>query len=362
MLHGREREVVILRSDNGKTWNEHQFKESTSGAKDVLNFKLTNLLKYIQSMQTGSFVGIVTRTLPKFFAVISRMRQDVLSIDSNGGTVSSEFMPQVQVTFPPQAVSKKILVGLQVRAFNLKEWARLNRMVVSPIVIIEPRCRKFRKPITVRMPFSQIGFHDYTFNHCILNKTNIRLLYSMRNDQHSAIWKDVTGSTLLSYENNCILFTTKISGRYWLIGCKSTEDVHNIALKLYKYMMHMPYLAKIIVYTKRISQKEAKLSVEFLIDYRHKKVIENEGSWNKVASIEDIEIFDNQQIYLKFTNFTPIVMEDKELSFRFIAFQNSNLNFAVNILNPNNLTDCISFMNVNTIFKKVICTLDISLK
>lgn len=36
-LRGKEREIVILRSDNGETWREHQIDNSEDVIQDVLN-------------------------------------------------------------------------------------------------------------------------------------------------------------------------------------------------------------------------------------------------------------------------------------------------------------------------------------
>lgn len=36
-LRGNEREIVILRSDNGETWREHTMDSSAEAAREVLN-------------------------------------------------------------------------------------------------------------------------------------------------------------------------------------------------------------------------------------------------------------------------------------------------------------------------------------
>jgi len=36
-LRGKEREIVILRSDNGETWREHTLEASEEAVQDVLN-------------------------------------------------------------------------------------------------------------------------------------------------------------------------------------------------------------------------------------------------------------------------------------------------------------------------------------
>ena len=58
---------------------------------------------------------ILTSDLPRYFAVISRVRQESHYIGAEGLAISSSVTPQVQVVFPPGALTKSISVGLQVR-------------------------------------------------------------------------------------------------------------------------------------------------------------------------------------------------------------------------------------------------------
>lgn len=58
---------------------------------------------------------ILTTDFPQFFAIVTRIRQEVHAIGPEGGMVSSTVIPQVQAIFPEGALTKKIKVGLQVR-------------------------------------------------------------------------------------------------------------------------------------------------------------------------------------------------------------------------------------------------------
>ena len=57
---------------------------------------------------------ILTSDLPRYFAVISRVRQDSHYVGAEGLIISSTVTPEVQVVFPPGALTKSIPVGLQV--------------------------------------------------------------------------------------------------------------------------------------------------------------------------------------------------------------------------------------------------------
>lgn len=70
-------------------------------------------------MNTHRITRILTTDFPQYFAIVSRVRQEVHAIGPDGGMVSSTVVPQVQAVFPPGALTKKIKVGLQV---NLVKW------------------------------------------------------------------------------------------------------------------------------------------------------------------------------------------------------------------------------------------------
>jgi len=57
---------------------------------------------------------ILTSDLPRYFAVVSRVRQESHFIGTDGLVINSTVSPQVQVVFPPGALTKSIPVGLQV--------------------------------------------------------------------------------------------------------------------------------------------------------------------------------------------------------------------------------------------------------
>lgn len=65
----------------------------------------------------GRICRFVTYDFPQYFAVVSRIRQEVHAIGPEGGMVSSTVVPQVQAVFPQGALTKKIKVGLQVNSY-----------------------------------------------------------------------------------------------------------------------------------------------------------------------------------------------------------------------------------------------------
>lgn len=157
---------------------------------------------------------ILTADLPQFFALITRIRQEVALIGPEGIIMSSSVVPQVQAVFPEGALLKKTRVGIQAHEIPTEIVTRLlgNRVACSPIVSIEPRRRKFHKPITLTVPLPK------TANRGMINDPNsttssLRLLCSITGGSAPAVWEDITGSTPLSFHKDCVSFTTTVSAR-----------------------------------------------------------------------------------------------------------------------------------------------------
>lgn len=73
-------------------------------------------LTAIEDLSTNRITRILTTDFPQYFAIITRIRQEVHAIGPEGGMVSSTVIPQVQAIFPEGALTKKIKVGLQVNS------------------------------------------------------------------------------------------------------------------------------------------------------------------------------------------------------------------------------------------------------
>ena len=72
----------------------------------------------LEDLNTSRITRILTTDFPQYFAIISRIRQEVHAIGPEGGVVNSSVVPQVQAVFPQGALTKKIKVGLQVNMFR----------------------------------------------------------------------------------------------------------------------------------------------------------------------------------------------------------------------------------------------------
>lgn len=141
-LRGREREIIILRSDDGEKWREHSLEATEEAVQEVLQESFDGEDGTpLEDLNTNRITRILTTDFPQYFAVITRIRQELHTIGPDGGLVNSSVVPQVQAMFPQGALTKKIKVGLQAQPIPPEVTAKLlgNRVAVSPIVTVEPR-------------------------------------------------------------------------------------------------------------------------------------------------------------------------------------------------------------------------------
>lgn len=114
-MRGRERELVVLRSENGTSWKEHSLEANEEAVQEVLNDSFEgDDLRQIEDLRTSRIERILTLDFPQYFAIVSRLRQEIHPVGPEGGVMSSTVVPQVQALFPPNALTKRIKVGLQV--------------------------------------------------------------------------------------------------------------------------------------------------------------------------------------------------------------------------------------------------------
>nr|XP_043069255.1 ankyrin-3 isoform X2 [Drosophila bipectinata]XP_043069256.1 ankyrin-3 isoform X2 [Drosophila bipectinata] len=348
-LRDNEREIIILRSDNGECWREHNLFESGEDI-NTSNNGTNKPITQINEFTSNRIVRIVTQNVPHFFAVVSRIRQDVHAIGPDGGNISSRAIPQVQALFPPHALTKKIRVGLQAQSVDLVGCSKLlgQGVAVSPVVTVEPRRRKFHKAITLSIPApkaSMKGMVNEYYGNGKANPSTLRLLCSITGGQTRAAWEDVTGSTPLSISQDSITFTTTVSARFWLMDCRNIVDAGRMATDLYTHLARVPFFVKFLVFGKRISDTEAKISIFCMTDDKEDKTLEQQEYFREMAKSRDIEILQDQTIYLEFSgNLVPVLKSDEQLNMRFQAFCENRLSFVVHIKDSEQPHGRISFM------------------
>ena len=109
--------------------------------------KSTNVLfteaTQLEDLNTNRITRILTTDFPQYFAIITRIRQEVHAIGPEGGVVNSTVVPQVQAVFPQGALTKKIKVGLQVNMFRPRKAALANGLFKKITVNHVPKKKRF---------------------------------------------------------------------------------------------------------------------------------------------------------------------------------------------------------------------------
>ena len=135
--------------------------------------------------------------------------------------LSSTTVPRVQASFPEGALTKRIRVGLQAQPVPEEIVKKIlgNKATFSPIVTVEPRRRKFHKPIIMTIPVPPPSGEGVINGYKGDATPSLRLLCSITGGTSPAQWEDITGTTPLTFSNDCVFFTINVSARFWLVDC-----------------------------------------------------------------------------------------------------------------------------------------------
>uniref|UniRef100_A0AAQ5ZNV0 Ankyrin 2 n=1 Tax=Amphiprion ocellaris TaxID=80972 RepID=A0AAQ5ZNV0_AMPOC len=366
-LRGKERELVILRSETGESWKEHHCEHTQEELNQILN-GMDEELDTPEELERKRICRIITRDFPQYFAVVSRIKQDSNLIGPEGGILSSTVVPQVQAVFPEGALTKRIRVGLQAQPVNVDVVRKIlgNKATFSPIVTLEPRRRKFHKPITMTIPVPKTN-SDPVLNGFGGDTPTLRLLCSITGGTTPAQWEDITGTTPLTFINDCVSFTTNVSARFWLIDCRQVQESVNFSTQVYREIICVPYMAKFVIFAKTHDPIEARLRCFCMTDDKIDKTLEQQENFTEVARSRDVEVLEGKPIYADcFGNLVPLTKSGQHHLFSFFAFKENRLALFIKI-RDNTQEPCgrLSFMkeprNYRSLTQNAICNLNITL-
>nr|XP_033811838.1 ankyrin-2 isoform X25 [Geotrypetes seraphini] len=331
-LRGKERELVILRSENGDNWKEHYCEYTEDELNEILN-GMDEVLDSPEELEKKRICRIITRDFPQYFAVVSRIKQDSNLIGPEGGLLSSTVVPQVQAVFPEGALTKRIRVGLQAQPMHGELVKKIlgNKATFSPIVTLEPRRRKFHKPITMTIPVPKASSDGMMFGFGGDTPT-LRLLCSITGGTTPAQWEDITGTTPLTFVKDCVSFTTNVSARFWLIDCRQIQESVTFASQVYREIICVPYMAKFVVFAKSHDPIEARLRCFCMTDDKVDKTLEQQENFAEVARSRDVEVMEGKPIYVDcFGNLVPLTKSGQHHIFSFYAFKENRLPLFVKV-------------------------------
>ncbi|XP_073683775.1 ankyrin-1 isoform X4 [Garra rufa] len=332
-MRGKERELIMLRSENGETWKEHHYDCKSEDLNELLN-GMDEELESTPELEKKRICRIITKDFPQYFAVVSRIKQESNQMGPDGGVLSSLTVPMVQASFPEGALTKKIRVGLQAQPVPDEAVKKFigNRATFSPIVTVEPRRRKFHKPITMIIPVPPLSGEGVVNGYKGDPTPSLRLLCSITGGTSPAQWEDITGTTPLTFMNDCVSFTTNVSARFWLADCHQIPETVGLATQLYRELICVPYMAKFVVFAKMNDPVESSLRCFCMTDDKVDKTLEQQENFEEVARSKDIEVLEGKPIYVDcYGNLAPLTKAGQQLVFNFYAFKENRLPFCVKV-------------------------------
>ncbi|XP_070707513.1 ankyrin-3-like [Pempheris klunzingeri] len=367
-MRGQERELILLRSENGETWKEHLYDYKTEDLNQLLS-GMDEELDSPDELERKRICRIITKDFPQYFAVVSRIRQETNQMGPEGGTLCSRSVPLVQASFPEGALTKKIKVGLQAQPVPDDTVKKIlgNRATFSPIVTVEPRRRKFHKPITMTIPVPPLSGEGLTNGYKGDCTPCLRLLCSITGGTSPAQWEDITGTTPLTFVNDCVSFTTNVSARFWLADCHQIPETVGLATQLYRELICVPYMAKFVVFAKMNDPVESRLRCFCMTDDKVDKTLEQQENFEEVARSKDIEVLEGRPIYVDcYGNLAPLAKAGQQLVLNFYAFKENRLPLCVKVRDPSQepcgrLTFLKECKTIKGLPQTAVCNLNITL-
>ncbi|KAI6224408.1 hypothetical protein M3Y99_01397600 [Aphelenchoides fujianensis] len=288
---------------------------------------------------SAKFLGPVVLEVPHFASLRGREREiKSTALGPEGGVILSSVVPRVQAIFPDGSLTKTIKVSLQAQPVPNEIVVKLhgNRVAVSPIVTVEPRRRKFHKPITLCIPLPQSGnkgmLTQYNSAQPGQEPPTLRLLCSITGGSSPAQWEDITGTTQLTFTGEEVSFTTTVSARFWLMDCQTPRDAARMAQEVYNEAIAVPYMAKFVVFSRRPLPNEGQLRLFCMTDDREDKTLEKQEGFIEVAKSRDVEVLSSRHQFLEFRgNLVPITKSGDQLRVFFLPFQENRLAFNVKV-------------------------------
>ncbi|XP_024908481.1 ankyrin-1-like [Cynoglossus semilaevis] len=362
-----DRELVVLKSENGSVWKEHRNRYGDEVLETILN-GMDEDLETQEELGKKRICRIISTDFPLYFAVVSRVQQESDLIGSEGGSLRSKLVPMVQATFPETAVTKRVRLGLQAQPVPDELVVKLlgNQANFSPVVTVEPRRRKFHRPIGLRIPLPP-SWRESPRDSGEGDTTSLRLLCSVIGGTALAQWEDITGTTKLIYANDCASFTTNVSARFWLADCPRTAEAVSFANLLYRELSVVPYMAKFVVFAKMNEIHEGRLRCYCMTDDKMDKTLEQHENFTEVARSRDIEVMEGMSLHLECSgNLVPMRKATQQPHcFSVQAFRDNRLPVSVKVRDSSKApTGFLSFLRKTTKYEDsqhVLCNLNITM-
>jgi ankyrin len=216
-LRDGERDIIVLRSDNGTTWRRHSALITGLAVHDVLGSSFEGEgLESAETLYHRRVTRIVASDFPMYFAIVTQVHRDTSVVPVSGGVLNSTVESQVEAVIPAGAFKKDVRLSLQVQPVPHDMATKIlrNQATVSPIVTLEPQRRKFHSPVTLTIPvppsLKTTGTPEEQMDDTDIS--NLRLLCSLTEGSMPSVWQDITGQTPLTLADNCVSLAQRYLG------------------------------------------------------------------------------------------------------------------------------------------------------
>lgn len=100
----------------------------------------------------------------------------------------------------------------------------------------------------------------------------------------------------------------------------------------FREAIHVPFMAKFVVFAKRIDPLEARLRVFCMTDDKEDKTLEYQEHFTEVAKSRDVEVLEGKPQFTEFAgNLIPVTKSGEQLQIPFKAFRENRLPFNVRV-------------------------------
>ncbi|XP_055329359.1 ankyrin-3-like [Paramacrobiotus metropolitanus] len=337
-LRALERELIIWRKEQDGQWTVHENIGSKIASTDSATFVNPN----------EKILRITTASLPRYFAIVSRIRQDLATIDPAGGIIPSTAVPAANVLFPVKAVKDVSDMAVQYHQIAPETASHFlgGQHAACCIVTIEPRRMKFDKPIKITVPVPK-GFVKRSQTEYYCNPTHYRLYCSVAAEHKQSQWEDVTWcNNLVSIDNATIQFVTILSARYWLIDCgqeiqkRAHEEINLLrdVRLLYKEACAVPYWVRFAVGVRSLGKRFAAIHVAIVMDDgcdMKKALLPNDGTFREICRSGSMELTEADQISIEVDgNLHLVTKEEKQTRLIFLPLRNNIIRGLLKVHDP----------------------------
>lgn len=146
--------------------------------------------------------------------------------------------------------------------------------------------------------------------------------------QHgSGLWIVVTSQMQPKWQLN---YTSKAN--FYLEFISQMFLNHCMSFSFPREAIHVPFMAKFVVFAKRTDPLEARLRVFCMTDDREDKTLEHQEHYTEVAKSRDVEVLEDKIQFIELAgNLVPITKSGEQLKLTFKAFRENRLPFAVRV-------------------------------